>query len=184
MSETRKSARTTRKKSPVTQYIRHGVQLLAFFLFPGLFISVFTALGDIVKAAVSGTFSLQAQSSQILLLIAIFPITVIWGRFFCGYLCSFGAMGDLLHFLAVRLHIPQIKVPEGVEKVLSKIKYVIFVLILLFSWILGMKIADSLNPWSAFGMLTALNFQMILSTGTASIQNFFESWNRSVFVIE
>ena len=98
----------TNKKYPVTQWIRHGIQLAAFFLYPGLFISVFAAIRDVIMAAVNRTFSMQTEGTQLLILLAVFPITVLWGRFFCGYLCSFGAMGDLVHFLSSGLHIRQL----------------------------------------------------------------------------
>lgn len=156
----------TNKKFPVTQWIRHGIQLAAFFLYPGLFISVFTAIRDVIMAAVNRTFSMQTEGTQLLILLAVFPITVLWGRFFCGYLCSFGAMGDLVHFLSSGLHIRQLRIPETVEKILTKIKYAVFVLILLCIWLPGTQIDSSFSPWSAFGLLTTLNFQMLFSIGS------------------
>ena len=39
------------------QLSRHGIQLIAFFLFPGLFITLYNAIRDIVMAAVHGKFS-------------------------------------------------------------------------------------------------------------------------------
>ena len=158
--------KNTRKKFPVAQWIRHGIQLAAFFLYPGLFISVFAAIHDVIAAAVNHTFSLQAEGAQLLILIVIFPVTILWGRFFCGYLCSFGAMGDLVHFLSSRLHIRQLRVPEAAEKILNKIKYVVLLLILLCVWLPGTQIDSDVSPWSAFGMLTTLKFDMIFSVGS------------------
>ena len=77
------------KNISVTQIVRHVVQLAAFILFPGLFISTFSALEDIVKAVVTA-FSVSALSAQLVMVVGIFPITALWGRFFCGFLCSFG----------------------------------------------------------------------------------------------
>mgnify|MGYP001028129308 CR=1 FL=1 len=84
-----------RKRMSITQIVRHLIQLAAFILFPGLFISTFSALGDIVKALVNGTFSVSALSAQLITVLGIFVITALWGRFFCGFLCSFGALQDL-----------------------------------------------------------------------------------------
>lgn len=78
-----------------TQIIRHVVQAIAFVLMPGLFISTFSAVGDVVSALVHGSFSLVSQAQSLLLLLGVLPITILWGRFFCGYLCSFGVMGAL-----------------------------------------------------------------------------------------
>lgn len=156
----------TRSKFPVTQWIRHAVQLVAFLLFPGLFISVFGALRDIIESIVTLSFSLQSEGTQLLILIAVFPITILWGRFFCGYLCSFGAMGDLMHFVGLKLHIRQLRVSERTDSILKKIKYVIFLLILVFLWIPVNQIDSSLSPWTAFGMIATLNFDMLFSVGS------------------
>lgn len=166
MSTQNRTQQKTRKKFPVSQWIRHAIQLVAFLLFPGLFISVFGALRDLIESIVTLSFSLQTEGTQLLILIAVFPITILWGRFFCGYLCSFGAMGDLMHFAGSKLHIRPIQVPEKTERILNKIKYVIFLLILFCLWIPANQIDSSLNPWTAFGMFATLNFDMILSVGS------------------
>ncbi len=65
----------------------------------------------------------------------IFTITVfvaisalLWGRAaFCGWLCPFGALQELLNRLAVRLRIPQIPLPAAVAERLTALKYLIFV---------------------------------------------------------
>lgn len=62
-----------KKKISVTQIIRHIIQLAAFILFPGLFITTFSALRGIYTAIIGGTFSASEYASQILLLLAISP---------------------------------------------------------------------------------------------------------------
>lgn len=75
-----------------TQLLRHAVQLLSFLLFPGLFLTVFNALRDVVTALFTGTFALSALSGSLAILAVVLGVTVLWGRFFCGYLCTFGAL--------------------------------------------------------------------------------------------
>jgi len=53
---------------------------------------------------------------------------LLWGRgVYCGWLCPFGALQELLHQLARRLKIPAWNFPDVVHERLWAVKYVIFV---------------------------------------------------------
>ncbi len=53
---------------------------------------------------------------------------LLWGRAaFCGWMCPFGALQELLNRLAVRLRVPQITLPPAVAERLTALKYLIFV---------------------------------------------------------
>jgi polyferredoxin len=59
---------------------------------------------------------------------------LFWGRgVFCGWLCPFGALQELLNDLARRLGVKQIEVPFGLHERLWMIKYVLFLGILAVS---------------------------------------------------
>lgn len=53
---------------------------------------------------------------------------LLWGRgVYCGWLCPFGALQELVHQLAQRLKIPAIEFPDVVHERLTALKYVIFI---------------------------------------------------------
>jgi polyferredoxin len=53
---------------------------------------------------------------------------LLWGRgVYCGWLCPFGALQELIHKLAQHLKIPEYKFPDVVHERLMALKYVIFV---------------------------------------------------------
>jgi len=64
----------------------------------------------------------------IFLLWVFVAITVLlWGRgIYCGWLCPFGAVQELLSELAVKLKIPQVTIPFAIHSRLWAIKYLIF----------------------------------------------------------
>lgn len=51
---------------------------------------------------------------------------LFWGRVYCGWLCPFGALQELLNLLAQRLGVKQFSVPFMLHERLWPIKYIIF----------------------------------------------------------
>ena len=55
----------------------------------------------------------------------------LWGRaIFCGWLCPFGALQELLNKIARALKIPQLNIPHSIQERLFAIKYLIFLSLL------------------------------------------------------
>jgi transcriptional regulator of nitric oxide reductase len=68
----------------------------------------------------------------------------LWGRAtFCGWLCPFGALQELVARLARWLRVPQIKLRRSTDAKLKKIKYIVLAVILVSAWF-APEVADSL----------------------------------------
>ena len=87
------------KKKKVHGYVRAVIQLFFFVFFPSIYTSafsgikyVFTNLGAKAPIELSGFLT-------ILIVISIY--TIVFGRFFCGYACAFGSLGDAVRALYV-----------------------------------------------------------------------------------
>ena len=137
-----------------TQIIRHIIQLLAFLVFPGLFILILSSFGIIIDAFLKWSFSLAELAVPLITLIAVIPVTVLWGRFFCGYLCAFGSMQELLSFIAEKLKIRQIEVDQKLDAMLKKLKYAVLA-VLIVLWVLDVSYTG-LSPWNVFGIYSNL----------------------------
>lgn len=145
----------------LTQIIRHIVQLAAFLLFPELFITVLHALGDVVTALTNGAFSVSALSAQLITLAAVFIITAVWGRFFCGYLCSFGALQEFFFWISKKFFHPKTMIPARLDQILQYLKYLVLAFIAVALWMLALPMDASLSPWGIFGMLISGNLSVM-----------------------
>ncbi len=146
-----------KKKLPVIRIIRRIVQTASFILLPGLFISVFSAIQNITTALATGAFQLAAQAGDLLVLLAVIPVTMLMGRFFCGFLCSFGSMGDFLWYISRKLFKKQIKISASAERGLKLIKYALLLFLVFVVWIFGLVTPSSTtSPWTIFGMYASV----------------------------
>ncbi len=144
-----------------TQFIRHLVQLAAFILFPGLFITLFSAVRDILAAMMDGSFSVGSLFFQLVLISVTVLITALWGRFFCGFLCSFGMLQELVFFCSKRVLSGKIQIPERFDHMMKYLKFVILVLIVAGVWIPVLSVDSSWDPWGVFGMLVSGNLSVV-----------------------
>lgn len=148
---------TDKKKGgmPKTQIIRHIIQLLAFLVFPGLFIVTLSSIEVILEAFLKWSFSLTDLAVPLVTLIAVIPVTALWGRFFCGYLCAFGSMQELAGFIAEKVGIKQITISPGRDALLKKLKYAVLA-VLVVLWVLDVSYSG-LSPWNVFGIYTSIS---------------------------
>ena len=149
------------RKANMTQLLRHGVQLLSFLLFPGLFLTVFNALRDVVVALFTGTFALSTLSGSLVTLAVVLGVTILWGRFFCGYLCTFGALQELLAFAGKKLLPHRIILPRKADKALKFVKYGVLLGVVLLIWALQLPVNSAMSPWGVFGALLSGNLTVM-----------------------
>jgi NosR/NirI family nitrous oxide reductase transcriptional regulator len=83
---------------------------------------------------------------------------LFWGRGpFCGWLCPFGALQELLSAVAKRLKVPQIRLPWGLHERLWPIKYIIFLGLFGMSFY-SMTYAEMLSEVEPFKTAIILKF--------------------------
>ena len=157
-----------KKKPSIIQIMRALIQLAAFVLVPGLFIKLFSAFGSVYTALLNGSFTFAEHGGSLLLIGLTLLFTLIWGRFFCSFLCSFGAMQDLLWALGKRVS-PIRKVPEAVDEVMKLGKYFVLLFVVVGVWTFAVPGDSVWSPWTVFGAFTSFGTlpakEIVLSVG-------------------
>jgi transcriptional regulator of nitric oxide reductase len=161
--------------SRVRFYHRLRIVYLALtFVFLGLFANAQLSVVNVITfihAFLSGfRWELFLLDPMVFILWSFVAASMLfWGRgVFCGWLCPFGALQELLNNLAQRLKLPQINIPFGLHERLWMIKYVIFLVTL----------AVSLNSiMAAFGLAEVEPFK------TAITLKFERDWPFVVYAV-
>lgn len=151
-------------KISVIRIIRAVSQILFFIFLSGLYVAAFSGIKQIVLSILSHHFQLSTLLPQIVAAIAIVPLTLVLGRFFCGWMCAFGSLGDLIYEATSKLWKNKPRIPEPIDRVLKWVKYVWLVVLIAVVWISGATLFQSANPWDAFGMLVTVGKAPAFST--------------------
>ena len=139
----------------ILQSLRHLVQLIFFILLPGLYINAFSGVNQIYLAILNHSNSFAQLLPQLIEVASIIPLTILLGRFFCGWMCSFGSFGDLIYGVSSKLFKRRFKMNPKADYFLKYIKYVILIFLIAVIWTLDVTAFTSYNPWDVFGMIAA-----------------------------
>jgi polyferredoxin len=142
-----------KKKWPYSQWIRHSIQIVAFFLLPGLFASAFAGLSLLISDLMAGVYT--NLWIGLLPLALLLLASALFGRFFCGYLCAFGTLSEAMGLLGHRVFHLKTKMPRKVDAVLKYLKYAVL-LALFISFFFTGDLLGSANIWSSFSDLFTL----------------------------
>ncbi len=166
------------------QLFRFFIQLFFFIVFPGLFVLTYDAIKESYVMIVNGNFYFNELFPRIIEALAIIPATILFGRFFCGWLCAFGSLNDFIYGISKKIFKFKFKVNKTADKYLKFIKYGVLLFGLVFLWNSKGNSLNSLSPWEAFGQLKefpgmlsayAVSFIVLLlvMTGAVFIERFF-----------
>lgn len=161
MIEFFKNVTPRQRKQRIYQHTRTGIQILAFLLAPSLFSEAFAGIKYIFTSIGSG--QVLEFNSFVRTLVILCGTTILTGRFFCGYLCAFGALGDWIYALsqwiqktmsrkkARTIRLPKITVKW--QKRLQWIKYGILAAVVVLCAVGTYGSLRGWSPWDVFSML-------------------------------
>ncbi|HEX3027685.1 MAG TPA: 4Fe-4S binding protein, partial [Clostridia bacterium] len=139
------------QKKSVLQIFRLLVQIAFFIFLPSLYYSTFQGIKQFYQSIMQGTFDLTALLPQMIEAIAIIPLTILLGRFFCGWMCAFGALSDFIYRITGEF--VKVKLSERSDRILKSLKYVWLLVLIVVFWSFDITVLNALSPWNVFGML-------------------------------
>lgn len=106
-------------------------------------------------------YSFSGISRGIALTIAIGLVSLLLGRFFCGFICPIGSLQDLSNYIGKKLEIKALKLPKGKILRLEMLKYLVLVFLLVLSTFGLGKLLAPYSPWTAYlNLFMGLNIQI------------------------
>ena len=144
-----------RQKRDLRRLTRQIIQIIFFLWMPALYTSAFSGVRYVIEQIRAG--KPIEQNAFLVMMIALCGFTILFGRFFCGYACAFGTLGDGMYALSqwvqkkVKKKLPWVSEETG--RKLQKMKYIVL-LVLMLIYALGFtKKFHGTSPWEVFSML-------------------------------
>ena len=185
MAKNKSKALGRRQRLVIDRGVRWSVQIAFFVAFPAVFSAAFNGV-KYIAGQIGGLKAIE-PTSFLLLLAGLCAFTVIFGRFFCGYACAFGTLGDALYLLFTPLrswyakHFPTAKARPALLAVLRFAKVV--VLGVIFVLCFRGSYDSSWSPWTAFAgfaggsldgiSVIAFSVLAAIAVGMALVERFF-----------
>lgn len=143
-------------------WLRALIQLFYFIFLPSAYTAAFAGVKYIFTRIGAGEKLELTAFVTVLLVLCLY--TIVFGRFFCGFACAFGSLGDGVHALYLwickKLKKKPVKINVDLAAGLSVIKYVILAVIAVMCFAGVYAKVQGTSPWDVFSMLHAGNFKL------------------------
>lgn len=146
----------------IRTWLRRALQLFFFIWFPSVYTAAFSGVKYLFTRLGAGEPVELTSFVTVLLVICLY--TMVFGRFFCGFACAFGSLGDAVYGLGSFIRKKKKKKPLQVLAPWSQwllwIKYLVLALLagLCFTGVYASTKGSS--PWEVFSMLHAGNLKL------------------------
>ncbi len=168
MGKSKKTVVLTRERA-----VRLAIQAVFLLAAPTAFSGAFSGVKSIMVSVGAGDG--VALTNFLAMLVALCAYTIVFGRFFCGYACAFGTLGDVVFLAgqAIRGAVrggkaaPPKPLDEKLEARLRLVKHVVLAAILAACALGASSVVSGVSPWTAFGRLCSLQPDQMGVVGAA-----------------
>jgi len=115
----------------------------------------FGGLETLFKFVAGGQLIKKIEPGSLVLFGAVVAIGVVLSRFFCGWLCAFGALQGVFGWLGKKLFRRRFAVPPRLDAAMRWLKYPLLAAILALTWRAGELVIRPYEPLAAYAHLSA-----------------------------
>lgn len=161
-------AQLKKRQKRIHTWTRAGIQIVFFLLAPSLFTEAFNGVKGLFQTIASGSTLEMTAFLRTLILLCCF--TMLLGRFFCGYACAFGAVGDWIYALSnwiqtklTKKRKKKTRMPDISMSLQQKLQYIKYGILAVIVILCALGVYGSLSgwsPWDVFSMLRARNLRL------------------------
>ncbi len=150
--------------------VRFAIQAMFFLVAPAIFSAAFNGVKYVFTQL--GAHEAIEPGSFVVLLAAVLAFTVVFGRFFCGYACAFGTLGDVVYalFTPLRkvLRMPERPLPAPAYRGAQVAKFAVLAGICALCFAGAWAQVSGYSPWTAFASIIAGSIDGV-STGALCV---------------
>lgn len=153
---------TPKMKKKMNIYLRLIIQIIFFLIMPSIFTTAFSGVKYIFTQIGNGQSIELTSFVTVLIVLCIY--TIVFGRFFCGFACAFGSVGDWIHevylIICKKLKKKPLVINEKIRKKSTLVKYIILAAIVITCFCGVYSKTKGWSPWEVFSMLLAGNISL------------------------
>lgn len=143
-------------------WLRIITQVFFFLFMPSVFTAAFSEVKYIFTQFGAGDKVEFTSFAMVLIITCIY--TLVFGRFFCGYACAFGSLGDAVHALYQWIRKKRkkkpVRIPEKLMKRLQAVKYLVLAAVAVLCFMGLFQYVEGASPWTVFSMIRQGNFRL------------------------
>jgi polyferredoxin len=110
----------------------------------------------------TGTFVQKTHPSNLVLGVGLLFGALLAGASFCGWICPFGALNDLLTWMRRKLRLPEVKVPARLDRILTYGRYVTLIAIPVITVLTAKLWFSSYDPYrTIFSLNWLFEFNLV-----------------------
>lgn len=148
-----------KRKARLHRIVGAGIRLVFFAAMPSAFATGFSGVKYLMTSIGKG--EALTMNSFVWTLIGLLIFTFVFGRFFCGYVCAFGTLGDAVYSVSAWIQKKvfhrkkPLTIPQRAQRPLQKVKYLVLAVLVLMCAFGSYSLLTGWSPWDVFSRLTA-----------------------------